>query len=131
MFPESASGNDGLADAPPATRHDLRRLAIVLVAAAVLAAGTVTAARLGGSGEALAADPCAPPVTNPIACENTKPGTPRSTWDVTGAGSTSIQGFATDISVNRGETVRFKVNTAARSYRLDIYRMGYYGGARA
>jgi hypothetical protein len=63
-----------------------------------------------------------------IACENAKPGTPQSTWDINGAGSSAIQGFATDISVNVGGTEQFKVKTAARSYRLDIYRMGYYQG---
>ena len=63
-----------------------------------------------------------------IACENAKPGTPQSTWDVSGAGAAGIQGFATDISVNVGQTQSFKVKTNARSYRLDIYRMGYYGG---
>ncbi len=77
---------------------------------------------------AAAADPCAAPVTNPVACENTKPGNPASEWDVSGAGSSAIQGFATQMSVNLGETESFKVKTAARSYRLDIYRMGYYGG---
>jgi hypothetical protein len=76
---------------------------------------------------ARAADPCAP-VVNPVACENSKPGTPASQWDISGAGSSGIQGFATEISVNRGETVFFKVKTGARSYRLDIYRMGYYQG---
>jgi hypothetical protein len=30
--------------------------------------------------------------------------------------------------VNVGQTVFFKVKTTAASYRLDIYRMGYYGG---
>jgi hypothetical protein len=74
------------------------------------------------------AAPCDPPVVNPVACENTKPGNPKSEWDVTGAGSTSIQGFTTDISTNVGDTVRFKIDTPASSYRLDIYRMGYYGG---
>jgi len=78
--------------------------------------------------EGRAADPCAAPITNPVACENTKPGNPKSEWDVSGAGSSTIQGFATDISVNLGETVHFKVKTTAKSYRLDIYRMGYYGG---
>ena len=39
-----------------------------------------------------------------IACENAKPGTPQSTWDISGAGDAGIQGFATDISVNRGQT---------------------------
>ena len=51
---------------------------------------------------------------------------------MTGAGdTTSIQGFATDISVNHGGTVNFKINTNAEAYRLDIYRMGYYGGRGA
>ena len=39
----------------------------------------------------------------------------------------AYQGFATNISINAGETVLFKVNTDATSYRLDIYRLGYYG----
>jgi hypothetical protein len=43
----------------------------------------------------------------------------------------SILGFTTDISVNRGETVFFKVNTDATAYTLDIYRMGYYQGMGA
>ena len=74
------------------------------------------------------AAPCDVPVVSPVACENTKPGNPQSEWDVTGAGSSSIQGFATEMSVDQGETVGFKVDTSASSYRLDIYRMGYYGG---
>ena len=57
--------------------------------------------------------PCDPPNANPVACENTKPGNPASEWDVSGAGSSSIQGFATDISVDQGQTVSFKIDTAA------------------
>src|SRR5690242_1080422 len=64
---------------------------------------------------------------NTIACENSKPGTPQSTWDVNG-GDPSIQGYATDFSVNVGETVHFKVSTPARAYHADIYRLGYYAG---
>jgi len=79
------------------------------------------------AGAAAAADACTPPV-NPVACENTKAGTPRSTWDVSGSGSTALQGFATQMSVNVGETVSFKIKSTATSYRLDIYRMGYYAG---
>lgn len=74
------------------------------------------------------AGPCDAPVVNAIVCENSKSGTARSTWDVTGSGSANIQGFTTDISVNVGETVRFKVDTPATGYRLDIYRLGWYGG---
>ncbi|MEV4348600.1 DUF4082 domain-containing protein [Actinoplanes sp. NPDC049596] len=77
--------------------------------------------------EPAAADACAP-LVNPIACENSKPGTPKSTWDISGYGSSALQGFPTQISVNVGETVQFKVDSSAASYRVDIYRMGYYGG---
>lgn len=51
-----------------------------------------------------------------------------SVWDVSGAGHPDIQGFATDISVNKGQQVVFKIKTNATNYRLDVYRMGYYGG---
>jgi Domain of unknown function (DUF4082)/Bacterial Ig-like domain/Bacterial Ig domain len=77
---------------------------------------------------ASAAGPCDPPIASPIACENSKTGNPASQWDVSGAGSAALQGFATDMSVNVGSPVGFKVDTTARSYRIDIYRMGYYGG---
>ena len=78
-----------------------------------------------------AAAACDAPVVNEIACENTKTGTPSSEWQISGSGSASIQGFATDISVNRGSTIGFKVKATSTSYRLDIYRMGYYSGAGA
>jgi hypothetical protein len=68
---------------------------------------------------------------NPIACENSLPGNLASEWDITGAGDSSIQGFATDISVDQGQLVRFKINTTATAYRLDIYRLGYYAGLGA
>ncbi len=80
-----------------------------------------------GADEAQAA-PCDEPVLNAIACENTKPGSPPSEWDISGAGSSNIQGFATNMSVDRGQTVDFKVDTNSSDYRLDIYRMGYYDG---
>ena len=74
-----------------------------------------------------AADSCSSP-TNGIVAENCLPGTPQATWDVSGAGDPSIQGFATDISVNVGDTVSFKIDTPASAYHIDIYRLGYYGG---
>ena len=80
---------------------------------------------------AAAQAPCDPQVQNPVVCENTKPGNPQSEWDVSGAGDPDIQGFATDISVDQGQTVRFKVDTTYAAYHLDIYRMGYYAGAGA
>lgn len=79
--------------------------------------------------KALAAD-CTSPA-NGIVAENCQTGNPASEWDISGIGDSSIQGFATDISVNRGQAVSFKIQTATPSYRLDIYRMGYYGGQGA
>src|SRR5262249_37672193 len=72
-----------------------------------------------------------PATVNRVACENTATGNASSEWDVSGSGDASIQGFTTSISVNRGETVHFKIATDASLYHLEIYRMGYYGGAGA
>jgi hypothetical protein len=68
--------------------------------------------------------------SNPIVVENGQAGT-LDNWDVAGAGDASIQGFATDISVNKGDTVSFKVKTDSNNYVIDIYRLGYYNGAGA
>lgn len=74
-----------------------------------------------------AGDPCGPG-GNKIACENSKPGSPPSVWDIDGAGDDSIQGFATDISVNVGSPIDFKIDTDASAYTITIYRTGWYGG---
>jgi hypothetical protein len=70
---------------------------------------------------------------NPIVAENCLPGNPASEWDVStkNAGDPTIQGFASDISVNQGGTVFFKISTPATAYTINIYRMGYYGGMGA
>jgi len=84
------------------------------------------------SGTALPPGNLTPPPVGPhvnrIPEENAKPGTDPAIWDVPGAGDPSIQGFTTDISYDLGQTVQFKIQTPATSYRLDIYRMGYYQG---
>ncbi|MQY03478.1 DUF4082 domain-containing protein [Actinomadura macrotermitis] len=68
---------------------------------------------------------------NPVACENSKPGAPKSEWDKISGGGQTIEGFTTRFSVNVGTTVQFKINTPASQYSIDIYRMGYYGGSGA
>ncbi|WP_173056156.1 DUF4082 domain-containing protein [Phytohabitans houttuyneae] len=98
----------------------------------VLAASTMLLVLTGGGLVAMpaalaAADPCNP-VVNPIVCENSKDGSPRDQWDVDGVGDPAIQGFATDISVNAGQRVNFKISTTASSYDIDIYRLGWYDG---
>ena len=86
---------------------------------------------VGGPTAANAADPCAPG-GNKIACENSKPGTDPAIWDnVSGAGDDSIQGFSTDISVNVGQRIDFKIDTDASAYTIDIFRTGWYQGLGA
>ncbi|QIX28840.1 DUF4082 domain-containing protein [Nocardioides sp. JQ2195] len=97
----------------------------VAVVAALLTG--VMLASVPVSAIAAAGDPCAVG-GNKIACENSKPGTDPSVWDIDGAGDESIQGFATDISVNVGSRIDFKIDTDASNYSITIYRIGYYGG---
>jgi hypothetical protein len=98
-----------------------RMLATLGGVVTVVAAGIVV---LPGVAQA---DPCAPG-NNPIICENSKDGTPKATWDIDGAGDPDLQGFATDISVNAGQRVDFKIKTTASEYEIQIYRLGYYDG---
>src|SRR3954451_805895 len=79
---------------------------------------------------ASAADPCASPA-NAVVAENCLPGSPASVWDVSGTGDPSIQGFTTSYSVEPGDTVDFKVAKDAAAYTVDIFRIGFYGGAGA
>ena len=59
-------------------------------------------------------------------------GSPSTEWDVNGAGSLDIQGFATRASVVAGQIVEFKLKTSsAEPFHVDIYRLGYYGGLGA
>ena len=105
----------------------VERMGRLALAVAVVAASMVLPIGVWQADRASAAGPCDAPV-NVIACENSKPGTPSSNWDVNGSGDPSIQGYSTSMSVQPGETVRFKIKTTASSYHFDILRMGYYQG---
>ena len=102
-----------------------RRFAFPTAVIAIAALGALAPPLFVSTG---AAGPCGPPVTSVIACENSLPGDPASDWQITGSGDASIQGFATQQSVNVGGTIQFKITTTAASYHFDILRMGYYGG---
>ena len=77
------------------------------------------------------APPSTAGATPSIAEENRKPGNPDwpppddpAAWD-------KVRGFADRVSTQRGEEVGLYVTTAAPSFRVDAYRMGYYNGAQA
>lgn len=60
--------------------------------------------------------------------------TERSYWDA--AISNQIEGFTTDFSINAGQTVNFKINVNGQAddalpYKIEIFRLGYYGGSGA
>ena len=113
-----------------------RFMRVVLCSTAVLTFGAMIAGLGTGLGaqapavQPAVADPCAAPA-NKIVAENCRPGNRREEWDVNAEGDPAIQGFATDISINLGETVEFKIKTHSPRYRIDIYRMGWYGGSGA
>jgi hypothetical protein len=59
--------------------------------------------------------------------ENAKPGT--RSWVITQpATDEQIAGYANTVSIDIGGQVNLYVSTQAPSYRIDAYRMGYYGG---
>jgi hypothetical protein len=102
-----------------------------VVVSRVRIAGLALAAALAvlwSAPDASHAAACTPPVTNPVACENTLPGADPSTWEIDGVGDPSIQGYATQMSVNRGGAISFKIKSSTPNYRIDILRLGYYGG---
>ncbi len=70
-------------------------------------------------------------MSNRIVRENALPGDPSTEWDINGWGDPTIQGFGHDISIAQGETIFFKIKTDSTDYRIDVYRMGYYGGLGA
>src|SRR4029453_7878754 len=65
-----------------------------------------------------------------VARENAKPGT--GDWQTTSAGEAgAIEGYASAVSAQHGETVTLHVSTRAQSFHVEAYRMGWYGGAGA
>jgi hypothetical protein len=105
------------------SRRDFLKKGVLTTGAAAL--GTVKAQAAG---------------SNSITAENANAGTPQSVWDLSGVGQYSgfglgktgvthyIEGFADNISVNCGTTINFKINTDSATYKIDIYRLGYYQG---
>jgi hypothetical protein len=70
------------------------------------------------------------PATSWVTVENRRRGT--SGWRITHEGRReAIQGWADHVSANAGERVRLYVSTTAPRFRVEAYRMGWYGGLGA
>jgi hypothetical protein len=69
---------------------------------------------------------------NAIQAENALPGADPATWVQPAAPPTSVEGYASEISVLPGEDVHLHVSTVDRyRYRIEVYRLGWYGGQGA
>ncbi|MGD0311520.1 MAG: N,N-dimethylformamidase beta subunit family domain-containing protein [Acidimicrobiales bacterium] len=66
------------------------------------------------------------PASGAIMAENAKPG--HLWWVTTAQAPRSIEGYASQVSAITGDAVTLFVNTAAASFHVEAYRMGYYGG---
>ena len=75
--------------------------------------------------------PATRPIPNPIACENSRAWKSRQRMGHQRRRRSKHPGLSPPTSASTGQTVQFKVDTTATNYRLDIYRMGYYGGMGA
>jgi hypothetical protein len=65
-----------------------------------------------------------------VQAENAKPGT--SEWRISNAGKEGqLEGYADKVSAQLGDTVRLFVSTKDPGYRVEAYRVGYYGGLGA
>lgn len=63
-----------------------------------------------------------------VVAENRKPGT--TAWKITGAAG-GISGYASKVQATHGTRVTLYVSTAAPTYTVTAYRMGYYQGKGA
>jgi N,N-dimethylformamidase beta subunit-like, C-terminal len=148
-------GREPRRDRREADRMERRKFlrGALLGGAALAAGGTYLAQSEGlfGGGDAGSATapsttlaPTAAPTTAPRAAraaadsiyatwvkeENKKPGNPD--WGyVPGPASSVIEGYFDTTSANVDDTVKLYVSTNWPEYRVDAYRMGYYGGAGA
>ena len=116
----------------------MRRLVLVTVAviivAGLAAAGTVLPGR---SGHRTAAAAWSTPTLRAavragtgagwMATENQRPGT--TAWQISQLGAPdAIEGWADHVSAANGDRVRLFVSTTAPRFRVEAYRMGWYGG---
>jgi N,N-dimethylformamidase beta subunit-like protein len=99
------------------------------LARAVPVAGAATLAALGIWG-------CQAPPSgrggggSPVQMENARPGTPG--WELRRpAAGREIEGYAASVSVAPGDTLDLHVSTASPRFDIEIYRLGWYGGAGA
>jgi hypothetical protein len=125
-------------DSPVSTRRSLLKgaLAAAFVPEPTRRTAPPRAVPQAGGTERAASAPAGR--ANAVAVENEHPGSPD--WQLTRVGldrlggkrSPRIEGYASKQSVEAGETLEFKVSVdPAARFRIEIFRLGYYGGLGA
>lgn len=67
------------------------------------------------------------PRVNPVERENSRAGT--TSWQPTGAATSAIEGYASEVSALPGSKIRLHVSTnPVARYRIEVFRLGWYGG---
>ena len=81
-----------------------------------------------GSSKYIASSGVTVAAQNAIVLENHKAGT--TAWKITNlATNDEIAGYGDTTSINKGQALNLKISLSqAGQYRLDVYRLGYYGG---
>ena len=69
------------------------------------------------------------PVSDTVKAENTKPGTDAWMIKTDDPAHRPIEGWLSRVSGQRGDSVILFATTAAASFHVEAYRMGWYGGA--
>jgi hypothetical protein len=104
-----------------------RAAAAAAVPAAVVAAVKIGGDVAGGSATRQASDSRKPVAAPTIKSENAKPGDPN--WWIRKLGAPdAIIGYAGQASVLPGEPVHLYVSTTAREFKVQAFRIGWYGG---
>lgn len=126
--------------APPPARPNRARVAAAvlasLAAAAFVGVGTAALVQVDDGADAPAPDDVvlhAPDGLGGVARtaqwvedENDKPGT--AAWRLSDGHGRGIEGFADAVSAQQGDAVTLYVSTAASTFTVAAYRMGWYGG---
>lgn len=104
-----------------------RILAVVAVMASLVGVltGCTGSARSAPSSPSRVASAASSPVTAPTV----KAADQALSWTIPPSADRGIAGFADRVSVSPGQRVRLYVSTVARSFRVQAFVMGWYGGA--
>ncbi|ACK73468.1 Ig domain protein group 1 domain protein [Gloeothece citriformis PCC 7424] len=122
------SGGGSLSASSVVTQNGQASTNLTLGAVPTAPGGVVVIATVDGIGSTYFTATATISNPNAIYLENLNPGT--TAWKLVNRGSDEIAGYASATSINKGQSIDFKVSLGqAGQFTIDVYRLGYYGGA--